>query len=329
MDEEFEIVPSQVTMADLCEDTGKGKRSNREKRIAELEKLKAEQRQKARKTKPTQGVEAVERPTEGGAGLTTENHARDDLLEAPPRQRTRAAPGLRWVNGKMVVDDQSLQVDRHADAAMEVDELEEVEENDLTRRVTQHVWQKNKKKARWNEATTERFYAGLRMFGTDFLTISKMFPGFTRHQIKLKFTREEKLDADRIRDSLMGPKDPMDLSVLTCNEGVEYEDPAEFQKQLDREAAEFAENQKRQKEEAQELMRQNRANNATAAAAGNNAENDNAAGNSNAAEQGNQGATKKGTQTKKGAKQSTKKPKKKMHSRFGGGEEVEVVGSID
>ncbi|KAI9887784.1 MAG: Transcription factor TFIIIB component B [Watsoniomyces obsoletus] len=329
VDEEFQIVPSEVTMADLCEDNGKGKRSTREKRLAELAKQKAEQKRKEREARVTQGDAAAQQSTEGAAGGATGSNARDlDQLDLEPRRRTRAAPGLRWVNGKMIVDDQSLQVDRHADAALEAEELEEVEENDLTRRVTQHVWQKNKKKARWNEETTDRFYLGLRMFGTDFLTISKMFPGFTRHQIKLKFSREEKSAEDRIRESLMGPREPMDLSVLTCNAGVEYEDPREFQKQLDREAAEFTENRKRQKEEAQEIMKQNRINSAAAAAAAaaGNADKNGAGGNANAAEEQ---AGQKGKQTKKGGKESTKKPKKKMHSRFGGGEEVEVLGFID
>lgn len=244
------------------------------------------------------------------------------------------------VNGNIVVDDQSLQVDRHANAAEEAESVEEVEENDLTRRVTSASWSKRKKGEQWNEEMTDRFYQGLRMFGTDFMIISKMFLGRTRRQIKLKFTKEERIDPQRIQDALLGPREPMDLTVLTSNADVEYEDPAEFQRQLDQEAQEHAEEQIRLEEQAQETLRRKRAENAAAIAAGT----ENIGGNSNAADTGvsvpdtdqqvndneqNTTGKRKGRGKKAVSQKPTKPKKKKMHSRFGGGEEAEIVGSID
>ncbi len=42
----------------------------------------------------------------------------------------------------------------------------------------------------WTDEETEKFYRLLGMFGTDFETISRLFPGKNRRAIKLKFNKE-------------------------------------------------------------------------------------------------------------------------------------------
>jgi len=42
----------------------------------------------------------------------------------------------------------------------------------------------------WTDDETEKFYRLLGMFGTDFETISRLFPGKNRRAIKLKFNKE-------------------------------------------------------------------------------------------------------------------------------------------
>ena len=330
------IVPAEVKMADLCRDTRKGKKSNRERQLAEREREKAKGTQEDGETRQSRRPA----PQEGDDVEPPEQSAED--VTPTPRRRGRAAPGLRWVNGTMVIDDQTLQVDRHADAIENGDPMEDVEENELTRRITSQTWLKREKKELWGEILTDRFYLGLRMFGTDFMTISKMFPGRTRRQIKLKFNREERADSERIKEAVMGPKEPMDLSELIANGDIEYEDPAEFQRQLEREAQEHAEAIRRQEDHVQEMLRQKRAKDVVAAnilrEAGRDEDNDGEDDHQRAAapdplnDQEDQPSTKRG-QKSAGvalAKQTSKKqkPTKKMHSRFGGGEEVEVIGTI-
>lgn len=331
-EEDTLITPSEVKMADLCKDSGKGKKSNRERELAKLERANAERRRSAQEAE-----EAGEQDAQGEGGEPSTAPAPTPAPatappRAPPRARARAVPALRMVNGKMVVDDQSLQIDRHANAADEDEDVEEVEENDLTRRVTSGSWMKRSKKEAWGEELTDRFYQGLSMFGTDFMIISKLFPGRTRRQIKLKFTKEERLNPERIRHALVGPKEPMDLALLASHTNVEYGDPAEFQRELDQEAQEHAEEQKRQEEEAQEVLRIKRAKNAAAVAAASGAGKGGASGATVTEEQDaeNRGGVKDKTAKGKNATASkpTKSKKTKKYGRFGG-DEVEVVGTID
>lgn len=42
----------------------------------------------------------------------------------------------------------------------------------------------------WTDEDTEKFYRLLGMFGTDFETISRLFPGKNRRAVKLKFNKE-------------------------------------------------------------------------------------------------------------------------------------------
>lgn len=49
----------------------------------------------------------------------------------------------------------------------------------------------------------EKFYRLLKMFGTDFESISAMFPEKTRRAVKLKFNREENLRPKRINAAVM------------------------------------------------------------------------------------------------------------------------------
>lgn len=325
-DENAEIIPSQVKMVDLCKDSGKGQTSQRERELANMDWEAVVRKQRERQAQEEQG--------ETPPGETV-----DQALERAGREReasTRARAGikLRLVNGQMVVDDQSLRVDRHANAAAEAEAetLEEVEENDLTRRVTSGSWMKREKIEPWDEDLTDRFYEGLRMFGTDFMIISKMFPGRTRRQIKLKFTREERQDPVRVKEALTGPRIPMDLTFLSQLSNVEYEDPRQFHEELEREARDHAEEMKRQEEQAEEVLRQRRAEKLAAAMTGDDSPEAAGENNSSAKENNNHqhvGGGNAAGKRKRGGKKQADTARKKMFSRHGGGEELEIVGTIE
>ncbi|CRK21768.1 hypothetical protein BN1723_017946, partial [Verticillium longisporum] len=118
------------------------------------------------------------------------------------------------VDGQIVLDQRSLQVDAHARAEQrdlaEGITREEQEEHDFSHHVTSNSFLPKTSKIRgpniWNEEDTELLYRGLRMFGTDFQMISAMFPGRTRRHVKMKFNREERLNPTRIHAVLVGEK---------------------------------------------------------------------------------------------------------------------------
>ncbi|KAG6692570.1 hypothetical protein I3842_10G121000 [Carya illinoinensis] len=55
---------------------------------------------------------------------------------------------------------------------------------------------------RWSKQDTELFYEAVRQFGTDFSMIQQLFPGRTRHQVKLKFKKEERHYPIRLSEAL-------------------------------------------------------------------------------------------------------------------------------
>ncbi|KAI9762348.1 MAG: E3 ubiquitin-protein ligase bre1 [Chaenotheca gracillima] len=308
--ENVEIVPSAVKMADLCKDPRTGKKSKRELDLQNLDWTAVVRKQQEKKAQRERG----EIPQQETVDHMLERvHAE---VEAEPRGL--AAPTLRLVNGKMVLDEQSLQVDRHANLGTDADTMEEVEENELTRRVTSGSWMKRVKKETWGEELTDLFYQALRMFGTDFQIISGMFPGKTRRHIKLKFTREERLHPERVKEALMGPRERADLAAYSQHTKVEYADPAEFEKELGMEAEKHAEEQKRQDEEAEELLRQQRIDNGAGEEV--------RVGDSSAKENEAQDAL---DLNPKNTKSMAAKKKRKPLGKHSRGEEVEVLGDID
>lgn len=227
------ISPSKVTMSELCRDNRIGRKSARERDLAEFER----EEYVRKKQKELQEVMGQAGP-EGQAGPSETGEAR---LERLGRQRQREesvannVPNTIIVNGQIQIDEDSLQIDRHAGAAAQRDaeNMEAVDETDLTRKINFGSWLKHDKSGGWNELLTERFYDGLRMFGTDFQMISKMFPGRTRHKIKLKFVREEKLHPDKIQATLLGEQVPVDLPELEKMAGVEFDDPKVLEEEME------------------------------------------------------------------------------------------------
>ncbi|EPE10329.1 transcription factor tfiiib [Ophiostoma piceae UAMH 11346] len=135
-----------------------------------------------------------------------------------------AGPQFEIIDGAIVVNQASLVHDRHAAAAAEAGELEEVEENDFTRQTTSNTYLKPGKLRgpnAWTDEETELFYRALSMFGTSFDLICKWFPGKSRRHIKMKFNREDKLRPDRITQALVGQnKVAIDVDEYMARTGV-------------------------------------------------------------------------------------------------------------
>ena len=244
--ESIEIAPSVVKMSDLCKDLQTGRKSKREVELRNMDRMEAERKQKGLRKR---------------SGESVSKETIEDALAKADEERDRAeaeaqaGPQMRIVNGEIVLDSSSLQIDRHAKAAKNAEDMEEVEENPLTRRINAASFGKRSKSESWDEEMTDLFYRGLRMFGTDFMMISNMFPGRTRRQIKLKFGNEERKDPERIKETLLGPRETVDMAAYSEMTNTIYDDPKIIQQELDEEKKRIEEEHAKEKEAQEELLR--------------------------------------------------------------------------
>ena len=244
--EETEIVTDTVTMSDLCKDMRIGRKSKREMELRSMNWDEIARKKKEREEREKEDASAERRKE------------RDSESANKPKKKVNTAssgPQMRIVNGEIVLDTTSLHIDRHAEAAADMDDLEEVEENPLTRKINTATFGKRQKTEGWDEDLTDLFYRGLRMFGTDFMMISKMFPGRTRRHIKLKFSNEERKNPERIRDLLLGPREEVTLEAYAELTNEVYDDPEEIEKELEEERRKIEEQHAKEKQAREELLR--------------------------------------------------------------------------
>ncbi|CAG8566319.1 8621_t:CDS:2 [Paraglomus occultum] len=132
-----------------------------------------------------------------------------------------AAPQVRVVNGEIVIDEDSLRIDRSAmHKPVQEELLELVVENPYSTIINSASYSKRSRaNEKWKEDETELFYKALSMWGTDFEIISKLFPTRTRRQVKAKFKRESRLDPKRINEATAN-RIPIDLEEFTKITGV-------------------------------------------------------------------------------------------------------------
>ncbi|GKZ22704.1 transcription factor TFIIIB component B [Aspergillus brasiliensis] len=243
--ESVEIAPAMVKMSELCKDLRTGKMSKRETELRNMEQAELERKQKAQQEGDTEAP--VKENSNDASPLEDQGDNTDN--------KAQAGPVMRIVNGEIVLDTASLQVDRHADAARNAGELEDVIENSFTRKINQATYGKRSKTESWDEQMTDLFYRGLRMFGTDFMMISKLFPGRSRRQIKLKFNNEERRDPERIKETLLGPREPIDISTYSEMTNTVYDDPRLIQQELDEERKRIEAQHAKEKEAQEEMLR--------------------------------------------------------------------------
>ncbi|KDN41533.1 hypothetical protein K437DRAFT_173035 [Tilletiaria anomala UBC 951] len=115
-------------------------------------------------------------------------------------RRSQHAVRTRIVDGKIVVDEASLQINRAVDAD-EYDDAEVVEEREDQDFSNSASYSKRKHVNRWTAEETMRFLEAVSMWGTDFEMIARLFPGRDRRQIKTKWQREEKNQPLQLREA--------------------------------------------------------------------------------------------------------------------------------
>ncbi|KUI59536.1 Transcription factor TFIIIB component B'' [Cytospora mali] len=133
-------------------------------------------------------------------------------------------PRLVMRDGQLTLDEGTTQYDRHAAADAARGVVYEQEEDEFTTPVTQATYMRRQPQGNfWTDEETVKFYHGLRMFGTDFNTISKMFGGAkNRRQVKLKFNREERANPVAVNKCIIGEKVvPMALEAVDGADALE------------------------------------------------------------------------------------------------------------
>ncbi|CZS93903.1 uncharacterized protein RCO7_08067 [Rhynchosporium graminicola] len=221
-----EIDQSTLTMTDLCRDLRIGKKFSRHQEIKDriFQNKERNMKNKMIMNNPEidgmvgpapsgapMGEAAVEAPGSGsGAGAGAAEAAAVSAPEKEPSPEISVeagqGPQIRIVDGQIVLDESSLQIDRQARARAMAEVMEEVIEDDFTRVITSGTYMKREKSMLWDHAATIRFYEGLAQFGTDFEMIAKLFPHRNRRQIKLKFNKEERAHPERVTRAMVGPK---------------------------------------------------------------------------------------------------------------------------
>ncbi|KAL2258607.1 hypothetical protein VTK26DRAFT_8025 [Humicola hyalothermophila] len=235
--ENVQIDVAQVKMADLAKDMRVGKKFSLHDELMERERVKRLRYNERRKRQQSGEVgddTAGEGPGSANASPSDRNSGAQtnpgdgaaNGAAAETARVTTIGEQYQIIDGEIVLDHRSLQVDRHARAREAAGELVEVEENDFTHHTTSATYlRRNLKPQQWSDEETELFYQALSAFGTDFDTICRMFKGKTRKHIKLKFNREERVNPSRINAALVGQKTVacMSMDEYQRRTGREYE----------------------------------------------------------------------------------------------------------
>ena len=243
--EEVQIDTTKLTMADLCRDRRTGKKSKREKAL--------QARDAEELLKKQQVLDAENTPAHATTGESAA--VSHQVSESSDTQAT--VPGVRIVNGQLVLDESTRTIDRVALAnEARGDEEEVVVIDSLSHKVNSSTYMKRERLPKWTEEKTDRFYEGLRMFGTDFGMISKLFPEMSRRTLKHKFIKEERLDLEKINNTLWKERIPVDIEKFSEMTKTKYKDPAELEREMAEDRKVLEEEQAKEKAAMDEAARQ-------------------------------------------------------------------------
>ncbi|RMD44408.1 hypothetical protein DV735_g663, partial [Chaetothyriales sp. CBS 134920] len=225
--ENFEIDADNVQMGDLTKDSGLGKRSETGKRLeAEWAEIKERWEDHAANNRQ--------------AALNKRAKESEQQKQAAELGAEPVAPMMTIVNNQIVFVEGAREVsfhDNHEQRAEEGAQAAKVDEP-IYRYVNQNRIGKKAgrlggKVVRWDDDSTDLFYKGLRMFGTDFEMIANLlFPGKTRKEIKDKFVREERKNHARVIENTR-QREVVDLDeLIRASEIGELKDPEQVLREM-------------------------------------------------------------------------------------------------
>lgn len=112
----------------------------------------------------------------------------DEGLEKMPVPQVKVGP-----NGEMIIDEESTIIETTATKKAKEGMINTplVFENS-SQSTNYGSWGKKRKNVDWGERETVRFYKALSVFGTDFSMMEGVFKKRSRHELKMKFKKEER-----------------------------------------------------------------------------------------------------------------------------------------
>ena len=263
--ENYEIDEDTVTMSSLTKDRGLGKRSATGKELEEnweeISKRWKERPEENRKRAKEKKEEEKRKRKEREKNKTSAQLEDGEELVSPGP--TIPSFGVRQViiNGNIVADPDSRNVDFSTNVERRA-AADEGSRKDVRRiydyvnsnRIGKHAGLRGSSN-RWGDESTELFYKGLRMFGTDFEMIASLFPNRTRKEIKDKYNKLEREEWDMVQDSL---KNREPCAIEEYAEMVGQDSAESFLEPEVLEAELTKQKERLEKEAAERLVEENR-----------------------------------------------------------------------
>lgn len=208
-------------------------------RTFELERVRARQRKKRRhETEAAGDDDGSETMKQSGTPVPDSMNEQVSAPAPVPEQAAPAAPTepelgenrfavqTRIVDGKIVLDEQSLYANYRDDEEQEQEQRnwEVVDEREGDQFVNSASRSKQRRTQRWSEEETERFFMAISQWGTDFEMITRLFPRRTRREIKSKWTKESRQNAKRLDDAFTR-RVAIDLTAYGNAAGVDLSGP--------------------------------------------------------------------------------------------------------
>ncbi|KAH9898249.1 hypothetical protein C8Q73DRAFT_756033 [Cubamyces lactineus] len=258
-----ELDPTAVTMAALCDDTGRGRVSSKAAQVVSNHAAwRAANREKRARLKAIMEAKKygrnIEDDEEGANQSASNNAASSQQNEAGSASRAasvaldpaastsandtseveKGADGFDY-SEDLAVSRFSVQVRIGANGETIIDEeslfvnrdegdhTEEythVEESDFTKFVNSATYSKKLRGSRWSAEETEMFYDALSQFGENYELISYVLPGRDRKACKNKFKAEDRKNPARITYCLKNRR-PYDIATLSRMTGKDFSGP--------------------------------------------------------------------------------------------------------
>ncbi|XP_076268306.1 transcription factor TFIIIB component B'' homolog Bdp1 [Rhynchophorus ferrugineus] len=107
-------------------------------------------------------------------------------------------------SGEIILDEKSLMVE-NAEVTKQKQKIQNSEVVDGNFDSGYGIYTRAVRSKDWTHKETLRFYKALNLIGTDFTTMSKLFPKRSRRELKLKFNKEERINRQLIDKAIMQP----------------------------------------------------------------------------------------------------------------------------
>eukprot|EP00096_Caligus_rogercresseyi_P014256 TRINITY_DN6756_c0_g1_i1.p1 TRINITY_DN6756_c0_g1~~TRINITY_DN6756_c0_g1_i1.p1 ORF type:complete len:556 (+),score=199.69 TRINITY_DN6756_c0_g1_i1:147-1814(+) len=144
---------------------------------------------------------------------------REDVEGSMPVPQVKIGP-----DGQIVLDEDSTFIETTATKRAKED-LRKTSLVYETAGVTYGTWAKRRRNVEWSKKETLRFYKALSIFGTDFSMMASIFKKRDRHDLKMKFKKEERINRTLV-DRCLGQNEQFDLTAI----GSESEDEGRSRK---------------------------------------------------------------------------------------------------